>query len=85
MFEICSKTNKVCAFCSKSTWNPYIENYDDEERLFCGLASSFDTRVDALEECWKDVSKGKRSTFIKKKKEEYLIMKNNRSGNGHNG
>ena len=48
------------------------------------IASSFDTRVDALEECWKDVSKGKRSSFIKKKKEEYLIMKNNRSGNGHN-
>mgnify|MGYP003128064214 CR=1 FL=1 len=85
MFEICSKVSKVCAFCSKSNWNPHKSEYDDEERLFCGLSSGFDTRVDALEDCWKHITKGKRSAFIKKKKEEYLVTKNNRSSNGHNG
>ena len=77
MFKICSKINSICAFCSKDNWNPYLEDYDDKERLFCGLASGFDTRVDALELCWKVMSKGKRSSFIKKKK-EYQITLNNR-------
>jgi len=78
MFEFCSKVDKVCAFCTKSNWNPYKGDYDDEERLFCGLSSGFDTRVDSLDDCWKDMTKGKRSAFVKKKKEEYQIANNNR-------
>ena len=78
MFEFCPMKDRVCGFCSKSTWNPYIEDYDDEERLFCGVVSGFDTRVEALGECWLKMSKGKRSLFLKKKKEEYQIINNNR-------
>jgi hypothetical protein len=78
VFEICSKINKRCPFCTKDKWNPYIEDYDDNERLFCGLSSGFDTRVEALEICWKKMSTGKRSYFIKNKKEEYQVTKTNR-------
>ena len=56
MFEFCTILNKVCAFCTKSKWNPYIEDYDDEDRLFCGVSSGFDTRVEALDECWMKMS-----------------------------
>jgi hypothetical protein len=79
MFEFCTILNKVCAFCTKSKWNPYIEDYDDTDRLFCGVSSGFDTRVEALDECWMNMSKGKRNNFTKAKREEYQILKTNRS------
>ena len=78
MFKICSKINNVCAFCTKDKWNPHLEDYDDKERLFCGFASGFDTRVEALDVCWKVMSKAKRSSFVKKKREEYQVIINDR-------
>ena len=65
--------------CSKGSWNPHLNDYDDEERLFCGASTGFDTRVEALDECWMKMSKGKRNNFIKAKREEYQILKTNRS------
>ena len=78
MFDFSTMLDKVCAFCTKSTWNPYTEEYDDEEKLFCGVASGFDTRVEALDVCWKVMSKAKRSSFVKKKREEYQVIINDR-------
>ena len=78
MFDFCTMLDKVCAFCTKSTWNPYTEEYDDEEKLFCGVSSGFDTRVEALDECWMKMTKSKRNTFLKKKREEHQILMNNR-------
>ena len=83
MFEICSKTDRMCAFCSKSTWNPYKEDYNGDEVLFCGVSSGFDTRVDALDECWLDMTKSKRSLFTKKKREEYQLIQASGENNGY--
>jgi len=84
MFEICSKTDKACAFCAKSYYNPIISKNDDKEKEFCGIAGSFDTRVSSLPECWLKMSKSQKSTYTKKKKEELLKIKF-RSSNGYNG
>ena len=54
MFEICSKTKRICGFC--------------------GVASSYDTLVSSLPECWLKMTKSQRSTYSKKKKDEYLSM-----------
>ena len=71
MFIECPKINKGCGFCGKSKWNPHAEGYDDTERLFCGLATGFDTRVEPLPQCWKDMSKSQIAKYRKQKREEY--------------
>jgi hypothetical protein len=75
MFEFCSKIEKTCGFCTIDTYNPMLGKKDSEEREFCGLASSFDTRVSSIPNCWISMSKSQRSLYIKKKKEEYQILR----------
>ena len=84
MFEICSKTNKNCAFCGKSYYNPIEGKNTDKEIYFCGVASSFDTRILSLPDCWLKMSKSQKSTYTKKKKEEFFTISMRRK-NGHNG
>ena len=43
-------------------------------KMFCGIASSYDTLVSSLPECWLKMTKSQRSTYSKKKKDEYLSM-----------
>jgi len=75
MFEFCPIVEKMCPMCSKDKWNPYINDYDDEERLFCGAATSFDTRVEALDMCWLDMKKSQQTKFTKEKRIEYQILR----------
>ena len=75
--------DKVCAFCTKSTWNPYTEQYDDKEKLFCGVSSGFDTRAEALDGCGLKVTKSKRNAHLTKKREEYQILTNSRREHGN--
>jgi len=75
MFEFCPIVEKMCPMCSKDKWNPHINDYDDEERLFCGAATSFDTRVEALDMCWLDIKKSQQTKFTKEKRIEYQILR----------
>jgi|TARA_R110000824_G_C15023052_1_gene658608 hypothetical protein len=70
VFEICSKTGKRCGHCGFATYNPEIRDYDGKKREFCGVASSYDTRVSSLPECWFDMTKSQRATYAKNKKIE---------------
>ena len=71
MFESCPKVNRMCAFCTKDTYNPMTKKYDGVEKLFCGVSTGFDTRVEGLEECWLKMTKSQRTTWAKKKNIEY--------------
>ncbi len=74
MFEICSKTKRICGFCGESYFNPQKQENDNQLKNFCGVASSYDTLVSSLPECWLKMTKSQRSTYSKKKKDEYLSM-----------
>ena len=74
MFEICTKTNKMCGFCGFATFNPKNQGYSKEKKMFCGIASSYDTLVSSLPECWLKMTKSQRSTYTKKKKEELFSI-----------
>jgi len=75
MWKKCPKINKGCDFCGKSKWNPRIGKYDDDEKLFCGLVTGYDARVESLPDCWKEMTKSKKTKYQKIKKEEYSILK----------
>ena len=68
MFEICSKTGKSCGHCGFSTYNPEIRDFDGEQREFCGIAGSYDSRVSSLPSCWLEMTKSQR-THIQKIKD----------------
>tara|TARA_R100000988_G_C3983900_1_gene158544 strand:- start:1009 stop:1251 length:243 start_codon:yes stop_codon:yes gene_type:complete len=74
MFQICSKIDKVCSFSGFSNYNPQTKEYDKVKRNFCGVASGFDTLVSSLPDCWLEMSKSQRSTYIKNKKNEYISL-----------
>ena len=74
MFEICTKTNKMCGFCGFATFDPKNQEYSKENKMFCGIASSYDTLVSSLPECWLKMTKSQRSTYTKKKKEELFSI-----------
>ena len=74
MFEYCEKGDRVCAFCSKSNYNPTKEEYGSTTYKFCGASSGYDTRIDSFTECWLSMSKSQRNTFMKNKKEQYQII-----------
>jgi len=73
----CPKIDAMCAFCGKSKWNPRLQEKDDEDKLFCGLATGYDTRVEPLPKCWEQMTKHEKSKYAKMKKTEYetLILK----------
>ena len=50
---------------------------DEKERLFCGLVTGYDARVEPLPKCWEQMTKHERSKYTKMKKTEYqtLILK----------
>lgn len=75
MFEHCPVIERMCPFCSKGRWNPHLNDYDDKERLFCGVSSGFDTRVEALDMCWLKMKQGQRTKFTKEKRIEYQTLK----------
>ena len=75
MFEICSKIGKRCGYCGFATYNPETRKFDGKEREFCGIASSYDTRVSSLPECWLKMTKSQRTTYAKNKKMELLSLK----------
>ena len=75
MFEFCPIIEKMCPMCSKGSWNPHLNDYDDEERLFCGASTGFDTRVEALNMCWLDMKKSQQTKFTKEKRIEYQILR----------
>ena len=74
MGSSCTKIGRHCPFCGKSKWNPRLQAKDDEERLFCGVATGYDTRVDALDICWLEMTKSAKTKFRKMKKTEYETL-----------
>ena len=74
MFKHCPKIDKMCGFCGENDWNPMEEESRDKTFLFCGLASGYETRVEPLPKCWKEMSNSERGTYKKKKKEEYFTL-----------
>ena len=50
--------------------NPEIRDFDGEKREFCGVASSYDSRVSSLPECWLKMSKSQRTTYANNKRIE---------------
>ena len=74
MFEICTKTNKLCGFCGFSYYNPKTEENDDKSKIFCGVAGGYDTLVSSLPNCWLKMTKSQRSTYTRKKKDEYFSL-----------
>ena len=77
MGSSCTKIGRHCSFCGKSDWNPRLQAKDGEERLFCGVATGYDTRVEALDICWLEMTKSAKTKFRKIKKTEYetLVLK----------
>ena len=57
--------------------NNYEAKKDEKERLFCGLVTGYDARVEPLPKCWEQMTKHERSKYTKMKKTEYqtLILK----------
>ena len=80
MFEICNKADKMCGHCGIASYDPIKQDFDDDTRQFCGIASGFDTRVLSLPDCWLNMTKSQRATFARKKKQEYmeLIIRSNK-------
>ena len=74
MGSSCTKIGRHCSFCGKSKWNPRLQAKDDEERLFCGVATGYDTRVEALPICWLEMTKSAITKFRKMKKIEYETL-----------
>ena len=57
MFEPCPKIEgNKCAFATTSYWHPLKKINGDQLYLYCGLASGYDNRVQALPKCWKDMT-----------------------------
>ena len=77
MGSSCTKIGRHCLHCGKSNWNPRLQAKDDEERMFCGVATGYDTRVEALDICWLEMTKSAKTKFRKMKKTEYetLVLK----------
>ena len=77
MGSSCTKIGRHCQHCGKSDWNPRLQAKDGEERLFCGVATGYDTRVEALDICWLEMTKGAKTKLRKIKKIEYetLVLK----------
>jgi len=77
MGSSCTKIERHCQHCGKSDWNPRLQEKDGEERLFCGMAIGYDTRVEALDICWLEMTKSAKTKFRKTKKTEYetLVLK----------
>ena len=74
MGSSCTKIGRYCSLCGKSKWNPKLQAKDDEERLFCGVATGYDTRVEALDICWLEMTKSAKTKFSKMKKTEYETL-----------
>ena len=74
MGSSCTKIDRHCPHCGKSKWNPRLQEKDDEERQFCGVATGYDTRVDALDICWLEMTKSAKTKFRKMKKTEYETL-----------
>ena len=77
MGSSCTKIGRHCLHCGKSDWNPRLQAKDGEERMFCGVATGYDTRVEALDICWLEMTKSAKTKFRKIKKSEYetLVLK----------
>jgi len=75
MFEKCSKVDKICAFCTISTYSPNNFNYSGDKKEFCGVAGSYDTRVSSLPDCWLKMSRSQKTTYTRKRKDEYRLLK----------
>ena len=73
MFEFCSLTNTVCPFCTKSRYDPQTGKYDNITRTFCGVASGYDTTINALEKWWLKMTKSEKSKYTKKQGEEFKM------------
>lgn len=74
MFEICPKIERPCGFCGKSNWNPMTDKKGSKNFLFCGMVSGYETRAEPLPECWLKMTNSQKSTYRKKKKEEYFSL-----------
>ena len=74
MGSSCTKIGRYCSFCGKSKWNPKLQAKDGEERMFCGVATGYDTRVEALDICWLEMTKSAKTKFRKIKKMEYEAL-----------
>lgn len=75
MFQYCPKLNRNCGFCAKSKYNSFENKYDDKENLLCGLANGVENRVDKLPGCWKKMTNPERTSFRKKTKTQYEMIK----------
>ena len=74
MGSSCTKIGRHCSFCGKSDWNPRLQAKDGIERMFCGVATGYDTRVEALDICWLEMTKSAKTKFSKIKKTEYETL-----------
>lgn len=66
--------DRMCPFCTKSKWNPVKSIYDKTDRIYCGAASSYDGRVESLDQCWLKMSRPQKTKWVKNKKEEYTML-----------
>jgi len=74
MGSSCTKIGRYCSMCGKSNWNPRLQAKDGIERQFCGAATGYDTRVEALDICWLEMTKSAKTKFRKMKKTEYETL-----------
>ena len=74
MGSSCTKIGRHCSFCGKSDWNPRLQAKDGIERHFCGMATGYDTRVEALDICWLEMTKSAKTRLRKMKKTEYETL-----------
>jgi len=51
-----------------------LQAKDGIERQFCGVATGYDTRVEALDICWLEMTKSAKTKFRKTKKTEYETL-----------
>ena len=66
MFDNCKIKKSMCAFATKSTYDPIIKKNTWEEFTFCGAMSGVsDTRIDKLEKCWIEMSKHQQTKYKK--------------------
>ena len=74
MGSSCTKIGRLCSFCVNSYWNPRLQEKDGIERQFCGVATGYDTRVEALDICWLEMTKSAKTKFSKMKRTEYETL-----------
>lgn len=75
MMEYCKIIDRTCPHASKSNYDPMINGSGKLKKIFCGMMTGHDCRVDELKMCWLGMTNSQRSSHRKKMKVRYESYK----------